>query len=95
MNPRKPPVPCTYDGCERPAVARTWCKGCYERWRRAGQPDDGPPPPIEQPTDDARREDYAWLRSQGVRTDEAAARIGFSISYARALDRQSNRKVST
>jgi hypothetical protein len=29
---------CTIDGCAKPAVARGWCSGHYQRWRRNGDP---------------------------------------------------------
>ena len=42
--------------CERTDAvegARGWCCACYSRWKRAGMPDDGPPPPgTPAPIDD-------------------------------------------
>lgn len=30
--------PCSIEGCTRPAVARTWCRAHWKRWRRNGSP---------------------------------------------------------
>ena len=55
-----------------------YCQHCHHRWAAAGFPDSGLPEPRRGPSA-ARREDYAWLRSQGVSPQEAAARIGLTL----------------
>lgn len=32
---------CTISGCDRPRLARGWCRAHYERWRRNGAPTGG------------------------------------------------------
>lgn len=54
-----------------------WCAACLRAWQRAGRPAEGPPP---RPA--ARRAEYAWLREQGVRIEEAAAAVGIALRTA-------------
>jgi hypothetical protein len=62
--------------------AHGWCHTCTARWYRAGRPDTGPPPPYAQRQAD-RRENYDWLRSQGLDALEVAARLGLTPFIAR------------
>lgn len=67
-----------------------WCSACYQRWKRAGRPAEGPPPPMTREESRqlgiaacranaaAKREDYAELRSWGDSCEQAAARVGVS-----------------
>lgn len=32
-------MPCSIDGCIRPAAARTWCRAHWKHWRRWGDPE--------------------------------------------------------
>lgn len=36
--PRKQPVPCSVDGCDRAASTRGWCTKHYHHWRDYGDP---------------------------------------------------------
>jgi HNH endonuclease len=38
MRQKSTPVPCSVDGCERPALARGWCSMHWQRWRSTGNP---------------------------------------------------------
>ena len=94
------PSECSYCGKPRPqdpetawrkGWRRSWCAGCFQRWRRHGSPPDGPPPPRPagapgrpQPRRLARVEDYLELRSWGLSDAQAAPRLGVS---RRTLDR--------
>lgn len=78
--------PCT--ACGGPRKLRQgsfgWCNACYLRWRYAGQPEDGPPP--RYGGNEARREDYFWLRDVGEPIERAAERAGISVTTARTWD---------
>jgi len=41
---------CKVEGCSKPARARRWCRGHYQRWRRTGSPEPPryPVPSIEE-----------------------------------------------
>ena len=41
---------CSVPGCGRPHYGRGWCHGCYERWRRYGDPGALKRKPKQQPT---------------------------------------------
>jgi hypothetical protein len=41
MGGKRPVGVCVIDGCERRQVARGWCSGHYNRWRKYGNPTDG------------------------------------------------------
>lgn len=73
--------------CLRESVnhaAHGWCYRCYDRWIEAGRPDDGPPEATRSERElAARREDYAWLRTElGLSRAQAAERIGVSDNTA-------------
>lgn len=65
-----------------------WCSACYQRWKKAGRPSDGPPKALPrqeaaararaayQAAAQGRREDYQELRSWGETREQAAARLG-------------------
>jgi len=67
-----------------------WCHPCYRRWRDAGRPGTGPPPPMSPAERTARaaeavREasrrrlaDYAWSRAAGLTVAQAADDVGLS-----------------
>lgn len=38
MHPQSTPAPCSVDGCERHAVARSFCQLHWRRWRSTGDP---------------------------------------------------------
>jgi hypothetical protein len=59
-------------------LARGWCSACYFRWYRAGKPETGPPP-----TPQERREEYAFLRSQGLTRAEATVRLSIDMRTSR------------
>lgn len=68
--------------------AHKLCRSCYLRWRKAGFPDEGPPPPA-RPWEHhlaARREEYAELRSWGVSVADAAERMGVSLKAAKRCE---------
>jgi hypothetical protein len=90
---RDPGIACRNPTCHtrmRPGEPHCgYCRACYGRWDRADRPDVVPESPAGgQPgwpprglaaSVAARREDYAWLRSQGVSPQEAAERIGLTL----------------
>lgn len=79
-----PLAPCTACGGARRTGkgAHGWCGTCTERWYRAGRPDTGPPRPYGERQAN-RREDYDWLRDQGLDPMEVAARLGLTPFIAR------------
>lgn len=95
MTRTRPLITCTCCKRVRPHRAHRWCDGCYDRWRKAGRPDDGPPPPrprehnirpgrnvmIERLRTDTRNRTtaYAELHAMGVGIAEAAARLGVNV----------------
>lgn len=69
----------TCDSCGESFRAATgrrgWCRTCYQRWYRAGCPDEGPPP--------SRRAQYDRLRDRdGLNPVEAAERLGINLATA-------------
>jgi len=68
----------------RGGCAHGLCPNCWNRWKAADFPADGPPPPVRPwgRTLPARTEDYAWLRSWGATLEVAAARLGVSLRTA-------------
>lgn len=86
--------------------ARGYCPACYERWRLAGQPAEGPPPGGEavriaritatcREAQAARIEDYLWLRRAGEIREQAAARVGVTARTAlRVYERQAAEAAS-
>lgn len=95
MTRTRPLITCTCCERVRPHRAHRWCDGCYDRWRKAGRPDDGPPPPrpranntragrnalIERLRTDARNRTtaYAELHDMGVGIEEAATRLDVTV----------------
>lgn len=55
----KPPKPCSIEGCDRKAHAKTWCHKHYLQWRRTGHPEHVP----DRDRFDAQveRTDTCWL----------------------------------
>lgn len=47
--PRPNMIDCPRCGQHRKHDAHGWCRPCGERWRRAGRPAEGPPPPRVKP----------------------------------------------
>ncbi|MFC4062813.1 hypothetical protein ACFOWE_31365 [Planomonospora corallina] len=75
-------ITCTC-GCDRTGElgVRTWIRPCAMRWRNAGRPETGPPPPSRtypagRPAD--RRDAYAAHRDAGDTPEQAARRLGVS-----------------
>ncbi|SET51438.1 hypothetical protein [Nonomuraea wenchangensis] len=87
-------------------AVRGWCSACYQRWKRAGRPAEGPPPPMSREdarqlaiasvraNAAARREDYRELRSWGEPRDQAAARIGVTWRTAGRYERVLRERVT-
>ena len=69
-------------GCTR----HGWCDACYSRWRRAGQPDTGPPPaqPRQFPAHagDLGRAAVAAAAQERLHRYEGLIRSGFSPKQA-------------
>jgi hypothetical protein len=61
-----------------------WCTNCYQRWLRAGRPEEGPQPPLRPwaRTLAGRLEDYAEIRAQTRNTELAAQRLGIHMRTA-------------
>jgi transposase len=76
------------DNCGSPAerLRRRWCGKCYFRWYRAGADPTQPPPDTDHgPTAAAyRRDELTHLLQGGASLEQAADRLGISISAARA-----------
>lgn len=86
-------------GCGGPVLAKDCAEPCYHRWRRAGFPASGPPPPVTHEERTARstatlreraaervaerRECYAMARAIGLSVEQAAADTGISVRTAR------------
>ncbi|MFD1546936.1 hypothetical protein [Nonomuraea guangzhouensis] len=82
-----------------------WCSACYQRWKRAGRPEDGPPQPLSrlecaaharaayQAVVQGRREDYVDLLSWGETREQAAARLGVCEETTRRYDRALRKQV--
>jgi len=72
--------------CGRPGFYGTnnWVKACAERWRRAGRPTTGPPPPRKPAADPSasplaqRRAEYAALADLGRSTTYIAWKLSIS-----------------
>jgi len=74
---------CGACGETRGHYARGWCRPCWIRWNRAGQPEAGPPPVKHE----GRREEYWELtRVQHLSREEAARRLGMSDRNARRYE---------
>jgi len=83
------------NGCWR--GAHNWCGTCTTRWYAAGKPPEGPPPRAGEAqriaairdtcrqAQEARIEDYAFLRRSGESQETAAARVGVSTRTARRV----------
>lgn len=109
---------CRNPDCRAPLRPRTgqrgyhgahgYCRGCFDRWRKAGYPQSGPPPckPRGGPRTTGaiaanearirqaaeRAEDYAELRSWGVAPADAATRIGVSAATGERYERRWRRQ---
>lgn len=95
-------------GCDRFELHKAfdWCQRCYQRWKRAGRPADGPPQPLTrlecaaqaraayQEQTQGRREDYQDLRSWRETREQAAARLGISERTTWRYDRALREQVS-
>lgn len=95
--------------CDRfgPHGANNWCSTCYQRWKRAGRPDGGPPQPLPrvecaararaafQDVVQGRRDDYVDLLSWGETREQAAARLGVCEETTRRYDRVLREQVTT
>jgi hypothetical protein len=68
----------------RAGCAHGLCPNCWVRWKAAGFPEDGPPPPARPWGRHlaARLEDYSELRSRGLSAGLAAARMGTGVRQA-------------
>lgn len=84
-------------GCGRSGRHDTsgWIGACATRWRKAGRPDTGPPPP--HPATEARRRKYAALAALGRSKTYIAWRLSVSIRtverYAAAHRTQDHRSI--
>ena len=58
-------------------LARGWREACYFRWRRAGQPESGPPPRTRLRMAD-RFAEYVFLRDGGDDPASAGRRVGLT-----------------
>lgn len=96
-------TPCTScPGMRKPYTglpSKDWCQNCYDRWKRAGRPADGPPPPPANPSEPGaeanrrksaeRRQEYYDLRDlMGFTPEQAASDIDISPRTARKWDKR-------
>ena len=70
-----------------------WISGCIKRWRNAGRPPEGPPPPRD-PTEEQRQERLArveeyvfFTREYGLSREDAAGRLGICLRTAERYER--------
>ncbi|WP_329520533.1 hypothetical protein [Spirillospora sp. NBC_01491] len=85
----RPTVTCACCGRTGEHAGRGWILACHRRWRAAGRPDTGPPPPSRRyPSTTAaaiagRIEDYRELtRDHGLTVTAAALRLGVDARTA-------------
>jgi len=68
-------VECACCGNKGQLRSRGWIRACYDRWMRAGKPEEGPPAPGYL----VNREEYAWFRyTLNVSVKRAAELAGIS-----------------
>lgn len=73
--PKNPHITCEC-GCGRTGPrrgTRNYVRSCYERWRRAGYPDTGPPPPPVKLSEGAPVEEAEQARRQREKARDAWA----------------------
>jgi hypothetical protein len=75
-------ITCDRCGYNKPHHARGWCHACWDRWDRAGQPPEGPPPRRT-----GRYGEYFELtREHHYSLKNAAARMGVSERTAQRYE---------
>ena len=103
---RKRPIRCQHCDHFGEHGGHNWCIACYQRWKRAGRPEGGPPEPLSrtecaararaayQEQARGRREDYQELRSWDETREQAAARVGVTERTAWRYERTLREQAS-
>lgn len=78
---------------DRPIEHNGWCESCTSAWRKAGRPEDGPPPlkfrlSAPRATGEALREDFVFLLESGESAEAAAGRVGIAAATGRRWERE-------
>lgn len=90
----RPMITCSCCGKRKPHFGHGRCEACNARWRKAGCPPEGPPPPplpaaqLSAQRAKERMRRYAELRAQGYSRTDAAREVGVTRKTTYDYDRR-------
>ncbi|MBA9003759.1 hypothetical protein [Thermomonospora cellulosilytica] len=88
MTRRRPTITCRCCGKTGQHGAHGWIRSCYERWLKAGRPQEGPPPPM--PLEEIRARSVQARRPCGPK----AARMDDFVTVRLTRRRENGEPIS-